>query len=142
MKKPVLVLFVVVVMGVYVMYSWSHSQNRINPLVELSPDMVEELINSNYPNATFTPYLTYWVSSGHLKKVTTVVYINSTSYIAEVYHQNETVVLKRADKKEVKEYLSFFKQHGGRVYENSSQISNGSTNVMLSAIVPAVVYEK
>jgi hypothetical protein len=142
----IFILFVSLIPSSYILTKHTERDTNTgtmqNPRLDYPPDIIEALINSHYSNAMVTPYLTYWMSSDALWMVETVVYINGTAYLAEVYPQNRSVALREASGDKVREYLDFFRENGGRVYENASQVSNGSTNITLSGIVPAVVHKK
>ncbi len=142
--------------------TWAMGQVNKNPPSDsptLAPDTaLNMLYDANLSNFSLKPQFTYWVDSQNCKelrpdcrvlRMEAIVEVGNRTYLAFFDFQNKTLNLVPTNETEVKEYLKFFSEHGGRVFSYNSTIkavmkTSFGENVTVrelngTCVVPAIV---
>ena len=123
----------------------------------LAPDTaLNMLYDANLSNFSLKPQLTYWVDGSTCTKLRPeckilrmegIVEMKNQTYLAFFDLENKSVKLVPANETQVKEYLQFFEEHGGRVFRYNSTITGtvGNRTFLTNnsiCLVPAIVIAK
>ncbi|WP_457751257.1 hypothetical protein [Thermococcus sp.] len=115
----------------------------------LAPDTaLNMLYDANLSNFSLKPRLTYWVAGDcpdcRVLRLEGIVEMKNQTYLAFFDLENKSVKLVPANETQVKEYLQFFEEHGGKVFRYNSTIKGtvGNRTFLTNnsiCLVPAVV---
>ncbi|NJE06481.1 hypothetical protein E3E36_10080 [Thermococcus sp. M36] len=121
----------------------------------LAPDTaLNMLYDANLSNFSLKPHYTYWIDGKTCRKLSpqcrilrmeSIVEVGNRTYLALFDFQNKTLNLVPTNETEVKEYLTFFSEHGGRVFACNSTVTVRYNNTTVkrtngTCIIPAVVW--
>ncbi|WP_461865552.1 hypothetical protein [Thermococcus sp.] len=160
MKRVLMVIFVTILLLAVALYTVHQSPNSHHPgsdSVAMAPDTAMNMLyDANLSNFSLKPYFTYWVDGSTCKKLRPecrilrmedIVEVKNETYLAFFDLENRSVKLVPANETQIKEYLQFFEEHGGRTFRCNSTVKGTVGNRTFLAnngicLAPAVVKVK
>ena len=139
------------------MLTWTRGHANRSPSpdsLRLAPGTaLDMLYDAKLGNFSLKPQLTYWVDGQTCRKLSPdcrvlrvegIVEVGNRTYLAFFDFQNKTLNLVPANETAVKEYLEFFREHGGRVldYHSTVTVRYNTTTVKVlndTGVIPAIV---
>ncbi|WP_461862802.1 hypothetical protein [Thermococcus sp.] len=119
------------------MLTWTRGHANRSPSPDsptLAPGTaLDMLYDAKLGNFSLKPQLTYWVDGQACRKlrpdcrvlrVEGIVEVGNRTYLAFFDFQNKTLNLVPANETAVKEYLEFFREHGGKVFSHISKVKS------------------
>jgi hypothetical protein len=150
MRAIVLVLALstlVIVAGLGYSHLHKPSKRAYNPMALAPVEITNILYDSNIGGEALEPQLTYWVEGEcpdcRILQAEAPLHINNATYLGFFNLTNNSLRLVPANESEVRKYIEFFREHGGKVFPCNSTatgwVGNSTTKVRGICVVPAIV---
>ncbi|ASJ08970.1 hypothetical protein A3L11_06915 [Thermococcus siculi] len=152
MKRGILLVTCIVVLLLMVGLGYSHlhkpSKHTYNPMAFAPVEVTNILYDNHISDEALEPQLTYWVEGEcpncRILQVEAPLHINNATYLGFFNLTGNSLRLVPANESNVREYLEFFREHGGKAFPcNSTAIGRvGNSTFKVKGgicVVPAVV---